>query len=98
MEIQPLNDYVLILPDEKRKQTKGGFVLPDSEAEMTYMAKVIAVGEGRTDDNGKLIPMKVKIGDTILHKSYGLTSLKIDDKEHFILEERQVLGIVKEEK
>ena len=94
--IKPLQDYVLILPDEKMKTTEGGFLLPDSEAEMTYKAKVIAVGEGRYDDNGNLIPMRIKPGQTILHKSFGLTGVKIDGEEHFIVEERSILGIVED--
>lgn len=94
MRIKPLQNYILILPDEKVKKI-GDFQVAEGEAEMSYTAKVIAVGEG-IYENGEFIPTQVKKGDTVLHKSYGLTSVKIEGKEHFILEERNILGIVED--
>ena len=96
MTIEPLQDYVLILPDEKIGQTEHGILLPKDEEEMTYKATVVAVGEGKYE-SGKLVPMKVKVGDRILHKSYGVTTVKWDNIDHFLLEERNILGILSDE-
>ena len=95
MKILPLSNYILILPEDKIGKTKDGFLIPDSEQEMSYKAKVVAVGEGKIED-GKLILPKVKAGDIVLHKSYGLTGVKIDGEDHFIVEEQHLLGIVEE--
>jgi len=96
MKITPLYNHVLILPEDKIGKTEDGFFIPENEQEMSYKAKVIAVGEGKCDSNGKLHPVKVKVGDTVLHKTYGLTSIKIDGKDHFIVEDKYILGIVEE--
>jgi len=95
--IQPLKDFVLVLPDEKIGRTSGGILVPEDSQEMTYKATVVAVGEGKYE-SGELVPMKVKIGDRILHKSYGVTAVKWDNEDHFLLEERNILGIIIEEK
>ena len=73
---------------------KGGIYIPDSAKEKPQEAKVIAVGPGKKDDNGKLIPMDVKVGDTILTSKYGGTEIKIDDKEYKILNASDILAIV----
>jgi chaperonin GroES len=79
------------LPEEK--QTKGGLVIPDTAKEKPQQGKVIAVGAGKRED-GKVTPLDVKPGDTVLFAKYAGTEIKLDDTEHLILREEDVLGIV----
>ena len=73
---------------------KGGIYLPDTAKEKPQEAKVIAIGPGKRDENGKLIPMDVKVGDFILTSKYGGTEIKLDDKEYKILSSSDILAIV----
>ena len=73
---------------------KGGIIIPDTAKEKPMEGKVIAVGAGRLDDDGKRIPMEVKAGDRILFGKYAGTEIKIEDKEHVILREDEVLGVI----
>ena len=94
MNIKPLGDRVLVEAIEVKDTVKGGIYIPDSAKEKPQEAKVIAVGPGKKDDNGKLIPMDVKVGDTVLTSKYGGTEIKIDDKEYKILNASDILAIV----
>lgn len=94
MKIKPLGDRVLVEPQEEGEQKKGGIIIPDSAKEKPMQGKVIAVGAGKRDDDGKLVPMNVKKGDTVLLPKYGGTEVKIDDKEYQIVREDDILGIV----
>ena len=95
MKIQPLGDRVLVEPQKEDLETKkGGIIIPDSAKEKPMQGKVIAVGAGKRDDNGKLIPMNVKKGDLILLPKYGGTEVKLDDKEYQIVREDDILGII----
>ena len=95
MKIQPLGDRVLVEPQKEDLETKkGGIIIPDSAKEKPMQGKVIAVGAGKRDDNGKLIPMNVKKGDLILLPKYGGTEVKIDDKTYQIIREDDILGII----
>ena len=94
MNIKPLGDRVLVEAIEAKDTVKGGIYSPDSAKEKPQEAKVIAVGPGKKDDNGKLIPMDVKVGDTVLTSKYGGTEIKIDDKEYKILNASDILAIV----
>lgn len=95
MKIQPLGDRVLVEPQKEDLETKkGGIIIPDSAREKPMQGKVIAVGAGKRDDNGKLIPMNVKKGDLILLPKYGGTEVKLDDKEYQIVREDDILGII----
>ncbi|MBP5671985.1 MAG: co-chaperone GroES [Lentisphaeria bacterium] len=96
MKIQPLGDRVLVEAIEAKDIVKGGIYIPDSAKEKPQEAKVIAVGPGKKDDNGKLIPMDVKVGDTVLTSKYGGTEIKIDDKEYKILNASDILAVVVE--
>ncbi len=94
MRIKPLGDRVLIEPLREEKR-KGGIILPDTvEKERPEKGKIIAVGPGKVDDNGKRIPMGVKKGDKVLFTKYGPNEIKIDDKEYLIAREEDVLAIV----
>jgi chaperonin GroES len=94
MKVKPLHDRLLVTRIEDKTQMKGGIVIPDSAKEKPMEAKVIAVGSGRVLDGGKKVPLEVKVGDRILLGKYGGTEVKIDDKEHVIVREDEVLGII----
>ena len=94
MNIKPLGDRVLIEAIEQKEVIKGGIVIPDSAKEKPQEAVVVAVGPGKRDDSGKLIPMDVKSGQIVLTSKYGGTEIKIDDKEYKILNSSDILAIV----
>lgn len=95
MKIEPLGDRILVQVLEAKERTKGGIVLPDTAKEKPQEAKVIAVGKGRTSDEGKKITPDVKTGDTILFGKYSGTEITVEDKEYLILKEEDILAIVK---
>ena len=92
--LRPLLDRVLIKRVEAGEKAKGGIIIPDTAREKPMEGKVIAVGAGRLDDHGKRIPMEVKAGNRILFGKYAGTEIKIDDEEHIILKEDEILGII----
>jgi len=94
MKVKPLNDRVLVRRMEAEEKMKGGIIIPDTAKEKPLEGKVVSVGAGRLDDNGKRVPMEVKVGDRILVGKYSGTEVKIDDIEHVILREDEILGIV----
>ena len=94
MKIKPLRDRVLVKRLEEEEKTKGGIIIPDTAKEAPAMGEVIAVGPGRKDDNGKVIPMEVKAGDRVLFSKYAGTEVKIEGEEHLIMGEDDILGIV----
>ena len=94
MKIRPLKDRVLVEPIEVTEMEKGGIIIPDSAKEAPQEGKVIAVGKGKTDDSGKLVPMDVKKGDIVLLPKYGGTEVKIKDKEYKIVSEDDIVAIV----
>ena len=93
-KMRPLLDRVLVKRVEADEKVKGGIIIPDTAKEKPLEGKVIAVGAGRLDDHGKRIPMEVKAGDRILFGKYAGTEIKIDDEEHIILKEDEILGII----
>lgn len=95
MQIQPLGDRVLVEPLKDGEVKKGGIIIPDTAKEKPQEGKVIAVGTGKLDDNGKVIPFNVKKGDRVLMPKYGGTEIKIDDKVYQIMREEDILGILK---
>ncbi len=94
MKIQPLGDRVLVEPQKEEEIKKGGIIIPDTAKEKPMQGKVIAVGPGKVDDNGKIIPMNVKKGDMVLMPKYGGTEVKINDQEYQIVREDDILGII----
>jgi chaperonin GroES len=95
--IQPLGDRVVVKPAEREEKTKGGLFLPDTASKERPMeGTVLAVGEGRRDDSGKLIPMNVKTGDKVLFAKYSGTEFKMDEVDYLVLSEKDILGIVQE--
>lgn len=94
MKIRPLGDRVLVEPLEDKEVAKGGIIIPDSAKEKPQQGKIIAVGTGKKDDDGKTIPMNVKKGDKVLMPKYGGTEVKIGEKEYQIVREDDILGII----
>ena len=95
MNIKPLADHILIEPIKEEEKTKAGIFLPETASkEKSEEGKVIAVGPGRTTEEGKFIPMSVKPGDKVLFSKYGPTEIKIDDKEYLIAREDDILAII----
>jgi chaperonin GroES len=96
MKIQPLGDRVLVEPVKEGEQKKGGIIIPDTAKEKPQEGKVIAVGTGKVDDNGKTLPFHVKKGDKVLMPKYGGTEVKVDGKDYLILREEDILGVISE--
>ena len=94
MKVKPLNDRVLIKRVDPKEQVKGGIIIPDTAKEKPLEGEVVAVGPGRVDESGKKIPMTVKAGEKVLVGKYAGTEIKIDDVEHVIVREDEILGIV----
>ncbi|HUT83682.1 MAG: co-chaperone GroES [Proteobacteria bacterium] len=94
MKIRPLQDRIIVKRIEEEEKTKGGIIIPDSAKEKPSQGKVIAVGSGKVTDDGKKIPMEIKVGDRVLFGKYSGTEVKIEEEEHLILREDEVIGIV----
>ena len=94
MKIRPLHDKVLIKRINEEEKTKGGIIIPDSAKEKPMEGQIVAVGNGKRLDDGKVVPLQVKAGDRILFAKYAGTEIKIDGVEHMILGEDEILGIV----
>ena len=94
MKIRPLQDRVLVKRVEEEQKTKGGIIIPDTAKEKPQEGKVVAVGKGKVNDDGKLTPLDVKAGDRILFGKYSGTEVKIDGEEHLILREDDILGVL----
>ena len=93
MKIQPLGERVLVEPLKEEETTKGGIIIPDTAKEKPQQGKVVAVGTGKKDDNGKTIEFNVKKGDTVLMPKYGGTEIKLDGKEYQIMREDDILAV-----
>lgn len=94
MRIKPLGDRVLIEPIREEKK-KGGIILPETlDKERSEQGKIIAVGPGKVDDNGKKVPMTVKKGDRVIFTKYGPNEIKIEGKEYLIAREEDILAII----
>ncbi len=94
MKIRPLGDRILVKRVEGEEKSKGGIIIPDAAKEKPQEGKVIAVGKGKTTEDGKLIALEVKAGDRILFGKYSGTEVKLDGEEHLIMREDDVLGIL----
>ena len=94
VSIQPLADRVLVQPIEEKEVKKGGIIIPDTAKEKPQEAKVIALGTGKLDDDGKKVPFTVKKGDNVLISKYGGTEVKVDGESYLIMREDDILGII----
>jgi chaperonin GroES len=94
MNLKPLGDRVLVEPVEEKETKKGGIIIPDSAKEKPMESLVIAIGTGKTDDNGKKVPFEVKKGDRVLVSKYGGTEIKLDGKDYKILNSDDILAVI----
>lgn len=94
MKIRPLQDRIIVKRVEEEKKTKGGIIIPDSAKEKPMEGKIIAVGKGKVLEDGKIQPLDVKVGDRVLFGKYSGTEVKIDDEEHLIMREDDILGVI----
>jgi chaperonin GroES len=94
MKIRPLYDRILVKRVEEKETRRGGIIIPDTAKEKPMEAEVVAVGKGKINEDGKQLPLDVKKGDRILIGKYAGTEIKIDEEEHLILREEEVLAVV----
>ena len=98
MKFKPLHDRVLIEVLDSEEKTSGGIIIPDTAKEKHQEGKVVAVGSGAKTEDGKIIPMDVKIGDIVIFGKWSGTEVKIDGKEYSIMKESEIMGISKGKK
>jgi chaperonin GroES len=94
MKIRPLQDRILVKRVEEEERTKGGIIIPDTAKEKPQMGQVIAAGNGKKTEDGKVIPLDVKKGDKVLFSKYSGTEVKVEGEELLIMREDDILGIV----
>lgn len=95
-KIRPLGDRVLLELPSREEKTKGGIIIPETvDREKPEQGKVIAIGEGRITDDGKVVPIRVKVGDTVVFSKYGYDEIKVDDSTYYMLKEENILAIIK---
>jgi chaperonin GroES len=94
MKIRPLHDRILVKRLAEEEKTKGGIIIPDSAKEKPMEGEIIAVGKGKKTEDGKILKPDVKAGDKILFSKYAGTEVRIDDVEHIIMREDDILGII----
>ena len=94
MKIRPLQDRVIVKRIEEEEKTKGGLIIPDTAKEKPQEGKIVAVGKGKLNDDGKAMPLDVKVNDRVLFGKYSGTEINIDGEEHLIMREEDILGII----
>jgi len=95
MNIKPLSDHILIEPVKEEEKTKAGIFLPETASkEKSEEGKVIAVGPGKKTDDGKIVPVSVRVGDKVLFQKYGPSEIKVEGKEYLIATESDILAII----
>jgi len=94
MKVRPLHDRIIVERLEESEQRVGGIIIPDTAKEKPQQGKVLAVGKGRVEKDGKVTPLDVKAGDTILFGKYAGQEIKIDGSEYLIIREEEVLGVL----
>ena len=95
MKVRPLADRVLVKRlDEEVEKSKGGIIIPDTAKEKPQQGKIIAVGKGRKNEDGSVVPLDVKVGDRILFGKYAGSEIKVDGEEHLIMREEDILGVL----
>ena len=98
MTVRPLHDRLIVKRIEEKETVKGGIIIPDSAKEKPQEGEVIAAGNGKKTEEGKIIPLDVKAGDRILFGKYSGTEIKVDNNEYLILREDEVLGVLEQAK
>ncbi|MEK6602064.1 MAG: co-chaperone GroES [Candidatus Binatota bacterium] len=94
MKIRPLQDRVIVKRIAEEEKTKGGIIIPDTAKEKPQEGRVVAVGKGKVNEDGKIIPLDVKVNDRILFGKYSGSEINIDGEEHMIMREEDILGVI----
>jgi chaperonin GroES len=94
VKIRPLQDRVIVKRIEEEEKTKGGLIIPDTAKEKPQEGKVVSVGKGKLNEDGKIMPLDVKVNDRVLFGKYSGTEINIDGEEHLIMREEDILGII----
>jgi chaperonin GroES len=94
MKIRPLQDRVIVRRIAEEEKTKGGIIIPDTAKEKPQQGKIIAVGKGKANEDGKITPLDVKVGDKVLFAKYSGSEIKVDGEEHLIMREDDILGVL----
>jgi len=94
MKIRPLQDRIIVKRIAEEEKTKGGLIIPDTAKEKPQEGKVIAVGKGKVNEDGKVTPLDVKAGDRVLFGKYAGQEIKVDGEEHLIMREDDILGVI----
>jgi chaperonin GroES len=94
VKIRPLQDRVIVKRIEEEEKSKGGIIIPDTAKEKPQEGKVVAVGKGKVGDDGKVIPLDVKVNDRVLFGKYAGSEINIDGEEHMIMREDDILGVI----
>jgi chaperonin GroES len=94
VKIRPLQDRVIVKRIEEEEKSKGGIIIPDTAKEKPQEGKVIAVGKGKVNEDGKVTPLDVKVNDRVLFGKYSGTEINIDGIEHLIMREEDILGVI----
>ena len=93
-KVNPLFDNVLIKPLDQQEKTPGGILLPDTAKEKPQIGEVMAIGQGAMTDDGKIVPMKVKIGQKVMYKKWGGNEIKVNGQEWLIVEQKDILAVI----
>jgi chaperonin GroES len=96
MKIRPLQDRIIVKRLEGEEKTKGGIIIPDTAKEKPIEGKVIAAGNGKVMEDGKVRPLDIKAGDRVLFSKYAGTEIKLDGEEHLIMREEDILGVIED--
>jgi len=94
MKLKPLADRILIKPSPAEEKTASGIIIPDTAKEKPMQGEIVAVGKGRISDDGKLIPLELKVGDKVLYGKYSGTEVTVDGEEYLIMRESDVYAII----
>ncbi|MGB7950622.1 MAG: co-chaperone GroES [Candidatus Binatia bacterium] len=94
MKIRPLQDRVIVKRIDEEEKSKGGIIIPDTAKEKPQEGKVVAVGKGKANDDGKITPLDVKVNDRVLFGKYSGTEINMDGQEHLIMREEDILGVI----
>jgi len=94
VKIRPLQDRVIVKRIEEEEKSKGGIIIPDTAKEKPQEGKIVAVGKGKTNDDGKVTPLDVKVNDRVLFGKYSGSEIVFDGEEHLIMREDDILGII----
>jgi chaperonin GroES len=98
MKVKPLHDRVLVRRLEQEEKTAGGIIIPDTAKEKPQMGEVIAAGNGARDENGKVVPLDVKVGDVVLFTKWGGTEVKVEGEDLLVMKESDIIAIVEDAK